>query len=316
MNKSVIALVVVAAAAGGGLFYANMLAEDAIKQQIEQANQSYRDLAGNGEIPQFSLAYKDVSANVLTSSYSISGLDVSMAELGQIATIELITAKGVKPRSLADKASMQITGIKAAPAVLQMLPPDMGAFVQSIALHGDYSYEYQADGQLLFSQHTRINDEFSLNYDFTLAQMQQFWQYAKEFSALPPEEQQALTVSEDYVQQIMAKLATGALSSGNIVIENKGFIERAVATASAQGQAPDLKTIQGMALLNISMLEPLPQPMKDSLTTFVNNPEKLKLTFNFAEPLQFEKLATGEPVPGLETPEAIIEYANLQLTAN
>ena len=316
MNKSVIALVVVAVAAGGGLYYANTLAEDAIKQQIEQANQSYRDLADNGEMPQFSLAYKDVSANVLTSSYSISGLDVTMAELGQVATIELITAKGVKPQSLADKASMQITGIKAAPAVLQLLPPQISAFVQSLALHGDYSYEYQADGQLLFSQQTRINDEFSLSYDFTLAQMQQFWQYAKEFSAMSPEQQQALTVSEDYVQQVMGKLATGALSSGNITIENKGFIERAIAMAAEQGQAPDLKTIQGMALLNISMLEPLPQPMKDSLTAFVNNPEKLKLTFNFAEPLQFEKLATGEPMPGLETPEAIIEHANLQLIAN
>lgn len=316
MNKSVIALVVIAVAAGGGLYYANTLAEDAIKQQIEQTNQSYRDLADQGEMPQISLAYKNVSANVLTSSYSISGMEVAVGELGNVATIDLITAKGVKPQSLADKASMQITGIKAAQAALDLLPPHLSDYVKTLVLHGDYSYEYQADGELFFSQQTRINDEFSFNYDVSLAQMQQFWQYAKEFSALSPEQQQALTVSEDYVQQVMSKLTTGALSSGNIVINNKGFIERTIAMAAAQGQSPDFKTIQGMALLNISMLDPLPQSIKESLTTFVNNPEKLKLTFNFDKPLQFEQLASGEPVPGLETPEAMIDYANLKLTAN
>ncbi|MDP2714327.1 hypothetical protein [Rheinheimera sp.] len=316
MNKSVIALVVVAAAAGGALYYANGQAENAIKQQIAQANQSYRDVADSGLMPQIELNYKDVSANVLTSSYSISGLEVSFGEMGTVATVDLITAKGVKPQGLADKGSMQMIGAKAAPAVLQMLPPQASAFLQSVALHGDYSYEYQADGQLLFSQQTRINDEFSLGYDFTLAQMQQFWQYARELSELPPEQQQELVGDDAYMEQMLAKLVTGALSKGTVTIENNGFIERTVAMAAEQGQAPDLDTIKGMALMNIAMLEPLPQSMKDSLTAFVNNPGKLELSFNFAEPLQFEKLYTGEPIAGLDTPEAIIEYANLQLKAN
>ena len=50
MNKSVIALVVVAAVAGGALYYANGQAENAIKQQVAQANQSYRDAANSGLI--------------------------------------------------------------------------------------------------------------------------------------------------------------------------------------------------------------------------------------------------------------------------
>jgi hypothetical protein len=316
MNKSVIALLVVAAAAGGGLYYANMQAEHAIEQQIEQANQSYRDLATAGEMPPISLSYKNVSANVLTSSYSIKGLEVSMAELGSIATIESITAQGVKPRSLSDKGSMQLVGAKAAPAVLQMLPPHTSAFLQSVALHGDYSYEYLPDGQLMFSQNTRINDEFSLGYNFTLAEMQQFWQYAREFSELAPEQQQQLIGSEAYAEQMLAKLITGAVHHGAVTIENNGFIERALEMTAAQGQTPDLETVKGMALLNISMLEPLPQTMKDSLAQFVNKPEKLKLTFNFAEPLQFAKVKNGEMVPQLESPQAIIEFANLQLSAN
>ncbi|MCD1597039.1 hypothetical protein [Rheinheimera aquimaris] len=316
MKKSVIALVVLAAAAGGGVYFANKYAEDMVKQQVEQANQSYRQLAANGDMPLISLTYKDVSANVLTSSYSIAGLEVSMAELGTVATVEQITAKGVKPRELADSGSVHLVGAKAAPAILQMLPPQTSAFVQSLALHGDYSYQYQNDGQLLFNQQTRINDEFSLSYNFTLAQMQQFWQYAKEISALAPEQQQQLVGSEAYAEQIVEKLLTGALSNGAVSIENNGFIERAIAMTAEQGQTPDLETIKGMALLNISMLEPLPQNMKDALAEFVNKPEKLQLSFNFAEPLQFAKVQSGELMPQLGSPEAIIEFANLQLKAN
>jgi hypothetical protein len=316
MKKSVLVLAVVAAGVAGGLYYANTQAENAIKQQIELANQSYLELASSGEVPHISLTYQTVSANILTSSYRINGLEVAIAELGTVASIEQISAVGIKPQGLADKGSMQFTGAKAAPAVLDMLPPHIRTFLQSLALHGDYSYAYQADGQLLFKQKTRINDEFSLSYNFTLAQMQQFWQYAKELSALPPAQQQALTSNEAYVEEMLAKLTTGALSNGTVTIENNGFIERAVAMTAEQGQTPDLATLQGMALLNISQLESLPQRMKDSLTAFVNTPEKLTLSFNFAEPLQFTRVQNGELLPQLGSPEAMIKFANVQLSAN
>lgn len=316
MNKSVIALVVIAAVAAGGVYYANTQAENAIKQQLEQANQSYRNMAANGEMPLISMSYQAVSANVLTSTYSISGLDVSVAELGSVATVDLITAKDVNPRKLSDKGSMHFSGAKATDAALQMLPPDASDFVKSLALHGDYSYEYKDNGTLLFKQQTRINDEFSLGYDFTFAQMQQFWQYMREFSALSPEQQQAIVNDEGYAEQIMAKLITAALSNGELSIENNGFIERTLAMTAEQGQTPDLDAIKGMALLNISMLEPLPQQMKDALAEFVTKPEKLKLSFNFAEPLEFAKVQSGELLLQLSSPEAFIEFANLQLKAN
>ncbi|MEW5682136.1 MAG: hypothetical protein AB1780_07130 [Pseudomonadota bacterium] len=316
MKKSVIALIVVAAAAGGGVLFANMQAENAIKQQFEQANQSYRDLAGTGEMPEISLSYADISANVLTSSYSISGLTVDLGEMGTVVSVDLITAQGLKPNGLADKGSMQMVGAKAAPAVLQMLPPQSSAFLQSLALHGDYSYQYQDDGQLLFSQQTRINDEFSLSYNFTLAQMQQFWQYAKEFSALSAEQQQELTSSDAYVEQMMAKLLTGALSNGSIVIENKGFIERTLAMTAEQQQTPDFATVQGLALANIAALPQLPAEMKQSLTDFVSKPEKLTLSFGFSEPLQFAKAQSGELAEHMVSPEAMIKFANVKLQAN
>ncbi len=316
MKKSLIALVVVAIAAAGGVFYVNKKAEDAIKQQLEQANQSYRDLAASGEMPAISLTYQGVSANVLASSYSITGLAVALGEMGTVATIDFIQAKGMQPQSLSDKGSVKVTGIKAAPAVLQMLPPHSSAFLQGIALHGDYDYAYNDNGELMFNQHTRINDEFALNYSFSFAQMQQFWQFAREISALPPEQQQALASDEAYIGQVIEKLATGALKNGAVTIENKGFIERTLAMTAEQGQTPDYRTVQGLALVGIASVPQLPQQMKDSLTAFVNQPEKLTLSFSFNQPLQFAAVQSGEVLAQLASPEAIIEYANIKLIAN
>ncbi|GAB2916734.1 hypothetical protein [Rheinheimera gaetbuli] len=315
MKKSLIALVVIGVATAG-VFYVNKQAEDAIKQQLDNANQSYRDMAVNGEMPELSISYKDVSANVLMSSYSISGLEVSLAEMGTVATVETIVANGIKPQSLSDKGSVKVTGVKAAAAVLQMLPPQTSVFLQDIALHGDYDYAYNDNGELMFNQQTRINDEFALNYSFSFAQMQQFWQFARDMSALPPEQQQALASDEAYIGQMIEKLAAGALKNGNITIENNGFIERTLAMTAEMGQTPDYRTVQGMALAGIGSAPQIPQAMKETLTAFVQKPEKLRLSFGFSEPLQFAQMQSGELAEHMVSPEAMIKFANVKLQAN
>lgn len=315
MKKSLIALVVIGVATAG-VFYVNKQAEDAIKQQLDNANQSYRDLAVDGEMPLISLSYQDVSANILTSSYSISGMAVTVGEMGTVATVDFIQAKGMKPQSLSDTGSIKVTGIKAAPAMLQMLPPQTSAFLQGLALHGDYDYAYNDSGELMFNQQTRINDEFAFNYSFSLSQMQQFWQFAKEMSALPPEQQQALATDEAYIAQMIEKLATGALKNGAITIENKGFIERTLAMTAELGQTPDFATAQGLALANIAAVEQIPADMKQSLSDFISKPEKLTLSFGFTEPLQFAKVQTGELAEHMVSPEAMIKFANVKLQAN
>lgn len=317
MNKLVVGAGIVVVAAAAGFYYANSQAENAIKEQIEQANKSYAEMAATGLMPAISIGYQDVSANVLTSSYSVAGVDVSVAGMGQVATIEKVTAVGLKPQGLADKGSAQLVGAKVAEPMLAMLPPDMSAFVQSVALHADYSYEYTpATGELYFSQDTRINDEFSLSYNFSFAQMQELWAFAREMSEKTPEEQQQLSMSDSYMADVMANLVKGALKSGELVVTNNGFIERLVEMGSAQGQMPPMEALQGMALMAITADENLPLEMKESLTTFINQPEKLKVNVSFAEPVSFEAMQSGALMAELQTPEQMIKFANLKMVAN
>jgi hypothetical protein len=224
---------------------------------------------------------------------------------------------GLKPQGLADKGSAELVGAKVAPAMLAMLPPEMSEFIQGVALHADYSYQYTpASGELYFSQVTRINDEFSLSYNFSFAQMQALWAFARNMSEKTPEEQQQLSMSDSYMTDVMANLVKGALKSGELVISNNGFIERLVAMGSAQGQMPPMDALQGMALMAVTANEALPLEFKESLTTFINQPEKLQLNVNFAEPLSFEALQSGQLMTDLQTPEQIIKFANLTIAVN
>ncbi|WP_372627972.1 hypothetical protein [Arsukibacterium sp.] len=317
MNKLVVGAGIVVVAAAAGFYYANMQAEDAIKQQIETANQSYAEMAATGLMPAISIGYQDVSANILTSSYSVSGIDVSIAGMGQVATIDKVTAVGLKPQGLSDKGSAELTGAKMAQPMLAMLPPEMSTFIEGLALHADYNYEYQpATGELYFSQVTRVNDEFSVAYNFSFAQMQELWAFARNMSEKTPAEQQELSMSDSYMNDVMANLVKGALKSGELVINNNGFIERLVAMGSAQGQMPPFDALQGMALMAVSSDEKLPLALKETLTTFINQPEKLKVTVNFAEPVSFAAVQSGELMTELQTPEQMIEFANLKMVAN
>jgi hypothetical protein len=317
MNKVVVGAGIVIVAAAAGFYYANSQAENAIKAQIELANKSYAELAATGMMPAVSIAYQGVSANVLTSSYSVSGIDVSVAGMGQVATIDKVTAVGLKPQGLADKGSAELVGAKVAPAMLAMLPPEISEFIQGVTLHADYSYQYTpASGELYFSQITRINDEFSLSYNFSFSQMQELWAFARNMSEKTPEEQQQLSMSDSYMIDVMANLVKGALKSGELVISNNGFIERVVAMGSAQGQMPPMDALQGMALMAVTANEALPLEFKESLTTFINQPEKLRVNVNFAEPLRFEAVQSGQLMTELQTPEQMIKFANLTVTAN
>ncbi|MDX1678141.1 hypothetical protein [Arsukibacterium sp.] len=317
MKKLVIGAGVAVVAAAAGFYYANSQAENAIKQQIEQANNAYAEMAASGLMPAVSIGYQDVSANVLTSRYSVTDLEISVAGMGQVATIDKVTAVGLQPQGLSDNGSAQLIGAKIAEPMLAMLPPDVSAFVESLALHAEYSYEYTpATGELYFNQVTRVNDEFSLAYNVSFAKMQELWAYARDMSDKTAQEQQQLTMSDDNMTDAMAKLVKGALKSGELVITNNGFIERLVAMASSQGQMPPLDALKGMALMAITADENLPLEMKESLTTFINQPEKLQINISFAEPLSFEAVQSGALMAELQTPEQMIKFANLKMVAN
>ncbi|MDX3774619.1 hypothetical protein QE250_10885 [Chromatiaceae bacterium AAb-1] len=315
MKKSLIIIGIVVVLGGGGWLYANQQAVKVIEQQIELANQAYRDMADDSMMPLIQLGYESVSANVLTKRYSIRGLELSMGSVGAFIIVDTIDVTGVELHGLADKGSLQFKGARLADAMLANMPSDISELAGSIVLHGDYDYQYADDSaRLVFRQNTGINDEFSLSYQFTFSDIKALWDYARSINELTTEEKQSLMLSDSYIETIVSKLSEAAIDSGELVLVNNGFIERVMTLAQAY-TAP-MAVIQDGMVENLQQNQELPAAIRDELIKFVRDPKKLRLTFRFDEPLRFEQLQDDSFAQQFIYPQQFLEFANIQVEAN
>lgn len=318
MKKSVVVLGVVVAAGIGGVLYANHKAEKIIEEQIMLANQSYQEMAAEGLAPALKLGYESLSANVLTRRFTITGLDISLAEMGGVFRIEKLVVDGLDLHGLSDEGGMTFEGARLGNALLVMVPPGaLSELVKSITISGDYDYRYTPEnGELYFTQETRINNEFSIRYNVTLTQLQDVWQYASQVNELPAEERHQVAASEEYLANVGDKLVNAGISHGELVIRNTGFIERVFETTHAAYLSPSLAEAQQNMLKNMQDVTILPDDLKAALSQFVQQPEQLKATFRFEQPLQFSQMQDEGIVQQFSAPAQFIEFTNLKVEAN
>lgn len=317
MKKKIVVPILLVVAAAASLVFVNYKAAEAIQLQLQQVNQSYADMAEYEGLPALHLAHGSISANVLTSSYRIDDLQLTMTGLGQVLTIDSVQLKGLKPNQLANKGNVNINGLMAGSGALLFMPTELSEFVQSVQLHGDYHYAYSpGNGDLWFSQQTRINDEFQFSYQFTFTHMQLVWQWLSEVTAMSSEQQQALMASESYLDEVSEAVRQGAVSQGELHLANNGFLERLVDFTSANGQSPSLDAIRGMAMMTLAMADGVPAEFKQSLMSFIEQPKSLTLNFQFKQPVSFAALESGTAFMEFDSPEAMLEFSGIRLVAN
>ncbi|MDP4536065.1 hypothetical protein Q3O60_07695 [Alkalimonas collagenimarina] len=308
-------LLVVTAAAS--LVFVNYKASEAIQLQLQQVNQSYADMAMLEGLPALQLAHGTISANVLTSSYRIHDLQLSMTGLGELLAVDSVQLKGVKPNQLANKGSVEVNQLTVGSGALLFLPAELGAFIQSVQLHGDYRYSYNPNNESLwFSQHTRINDEFQFSYQFTFTQMQPLWQWLAEMTAMSAEQQQAVMASESYADEISDALRHGAVSHGEVHLVNDGFLQRLIKFTAANGQSPTMEALQGIAMMSLAMTDTVPAEFKQSLMSFIEQPESLTFSFQFEQPVSLADFESGSVWMELDSPEAMVQFSGARLVAN
>ncbi|MEE2002964.1 hypothetical protein QWY20_16015 [Alkalimonas sp. MEB108] len=317
MNKKLLIPVVLLGGVLVGLQLANHQASKTIKTQIAEVNQSYAEMAEQGLLPALQLQYQGVRASVLRSRYQIEGLSLQLQGLGELLTIEQVQLHGIKPHRLSEQGSVRVRSLTLGSGAQLFVPAELAEFAGSVKVHGDYSYQYQArNGQLQLAQQTRINDEFVLRYHIQFAGMQAVWQQLSNITAMSSAEQQAMLESEAYVEQFTAAVMAAALASGELRIENHGFLQRLLAQLSAQGQAPDFSVMQGMALMLLSTAEGLPADMRQKLIVFVQQPESFTLGFQFQQPLPLAELEHGLAFQALDSLDDFIEFAGVRVRVN
>lgn len=311
------AVFVLSAGAVAGLYYANHYAEQAVADYIAQGNQQYLELAEQGDMPPIQFSYSRLSANVITSTYNIEDLQISIAGMGDLVTIGQVELTGLALEGLADKGAARLQNLKLSPQVLAPLPATLADYLAALPVDLSYQYQYQAKtGELTFQQELQVDQRFNLNYRFALTGATELWQFAEKLQKLTPEQQQQLAEQPDYLPDLMKKVGAIGVASGTFEIENNAFLQQLFDQLAAAQLSADYQTSQQQLSAALQQNPQIPSQISEPVLSFLQQPERLKLSFQFQQAPTFAQMQDGSAMSGIETAEDFIRFAGLTLSAN
>jgi hypothetical protein len=319
MNKKIWlgAVLILTTSAVAGLFYANHHAEQLMAGHIERSNQQYLQLAEQGDMPPIHMSYSKLSANVITSSYKIQNLHIGLAGMGDLVTIGQVELIGLQRDGLPEDGAARLKDLKLAPQALASLPPDLAAYLSTLLMELSYQYKYKAKtGELTFQQELRVDHHFSLNYRFALTGVTELWHFAETIKNMTPEQQQQQSEQPNYLPDLMKKVGVIGIASGSLEIENKAFLQQLFDQLAVAELSADFASSQQQLSAALQQNPQIPDVIREPVLNFLQQPERLKISFQFQQPPTFFQMQDGSAMAGVETAEDFISFASLTLKAN
>ncbi len=319
MNKKIWlgAALILTTSAVAGLFYANHHAEQLMAGHIERSNQQYLQLAEQGDMPPIHMSYSKLSANVITSSYKIQNLHIGLAGMGDLVTIGQVELIGLQRDGLPEDGAARLKDLKLAPQALASLPPDLAAYLSTLLMELSYQYKYKAKtGELTFQQELRVDHHFSLNYRFALTGVTELWHFAETIKNMTPEQQQQQSEQPNYLPDLMKKVGVIGIASGSLEIENKAFLQQLFDQLAVAELSADFASSQQQLSAALQQNPQIPDVIREPVLNFLQQPERLKISFQFQQPPTFFQMQDGSAMAGIETAEDFISFASLTLKAN
>jgi hypothetical protein len=319
MNKKIWlgAVLILTISAVAGLFYANHHAEQLMAGHIERSNQQYLQLAEQGDMPPIHMSYSKLSANVITSSYKIQNLHIGLAGMGDLVTIGQVELIGLQRDGLPEDGAARLKDLKLAPQALASLPPDLAAYLSTLLMELSYQYKYKAKtGELTFQQELRVDHHFSLNYRFALTGVTELWHFAETIKNMTPEQQQQQSEQPNYLPDLMKKVGVIGIASGSLEIENKAFLQQLFDQLAVAELSADFASSQQQLSAALQQNPQIPDVIREPVLNFLQQPERLKISFQFQQPPTFFQMQDGSAMAGIETAEDFISFASLTLKAN
>lgn len=297
--------------------YVNYRAAAILAEQITVINDSYAVMATQGLMPGVALSYDTIKANYWRNDYQIAGLAINVAGLGVLAEVASIQVTGFKPGALAETGRVEIKDVKLAKGMQLLLPPALAELSNEIALSTHYYYQYQAaKGELLLEQHIQLSEQFHIQYQLTLQQMQPLWQFATDLTKMDAETQQSYSQSPEYTAALNAALEQGQLQQGSVTLNNNGFLQKLQPILASTEQTAQLGSIKTQLEQYLNATNTLPESINTALLAFMADPKELQMRFQLSEPASFSQLKDEAFLAELQTAEQIIQFINLQLTVN
>ncbi|MBY0419154.1 MAG: hypothetical protein K2W88_13985 [Pararheinheimera sp.] len=311
------AALALSASATAGFLYANHHAEQLMAGHIERSNQQYLQLAEQGDMPPIHMSYSKLSANIITSSYKIRDLHIGIAGMGDLVTVGEVELIGLQRDGLPEDGAARLKDLKLAPQALVALPKELADYMATLLMEMSYQYKYKAKtGELTFQQELRVDHHFSLNYRFALTGVTDLWKFAENIHGLTPEQQQLQSEQPDYLPGLMKKVGVIGIANGSFEIENKEFLQQLFDKLAAAQITTDYASTQQQLIAALQQNQQIPEPIRQPVLNFLQQPERLKLSFQFQQPPTFSRMQDGSAMAGIETAEDFISFASLTLSAN
>lgn len=310
-------LAVLSAAAFAGFLYANHYAEQLMAGHIERSNQQYLQLAEQGDMPPIHMSYRKLSANIITSSYQIEDLHIGIAGMGDLVTVGRVELIGLQRDGLPKDGAARLKDLKLASYALSSLPPELADYLSTLLLEMSYQYQYkEKTGELRFQQELRVDHHFSLSYRFALTGFTDLWQFAESIQKLTPEQQQQQSEQPDYLPNIMKMVGVIGVANGSLDIENKLFLQQLFDQLALAKITADYSTTVQQLSAALEQNSQIPQQIRQPVLSFLQQPEQLKLSFQFKTPPTFAQMQDGSAMADINTAEDFINYAGLTLITN
>lgn len=320
MRKNILLAGAVAVLAiGTGIYhYVNYKAATVIGEQIAVINSSYASMAKQGLMPAVVIGYQNIDVNYWLDDYQLRGLTVDVAGVGTVANIAHIRVQDFQPGKLAETGSVSIEGLKLAAGMQLLLPTAWADISSKVALSSEYRYQYQSQsGELVLHQDIKLGEQFTLQYQLTLQQMQSLWQVAEKLTEMDAEAQRSYSQSVEYQTELKQALAQGVLVKGELELTNQELVQQVYKALGSMEYTAPLATLKPRFEQYLAADTALPENIKAALSTFLADPRYLKVQFELTQPLSFAQLQDEAfRAEQFATPQQIVEFSNLQLTVN
>lgn len=307
MKKLVIAAAVIAAGVGG-VSYANYLATQEVRAEVD------KQLALVSEQTGASFNYAKLSASVISNSVAISDIEVTSPEGDKIATVEQVEVTGYETDKISPYTAFTLKNFQFDKAFVATLPADTNTQLASASYDLLSSLDYDektGNSDIVVKLHA--NDIASIDVDMGLANSKALMDTSLEISKA----QQAtgstpLTYEQELQQQTMIMQAMSQLEPRNVsfVVNNQGDLKGLLEGELAK-QGMTLEQMQTMLEQQLQQA-PVTEEVAKALTDFAKELNSFSVSAKLPEGKTM--MEVNQQIMMLAgQPEELVKFINLEV---
>jgi len=307
MKKLIIAVAIIAAGVGG-VSYANYVATQEVRAEVD------KQLAMVSEQTGATFKYAGLSASVISKSVEITSMEVISPEGESVANVQSIEVKGYETDKISPHTSLDVKNLTLSKDFIATLPADTNAILASASynLHSSLDYNEESGESDMVVQ-LNAKDVISFNMDIGLANSKPLMDTSL---AMSKEQKQAgdtpLTYEQQLQQQTRMMQAMSKLEPRNasFVINNQGKLKELLESElSKQGM-----TIEQMQAMLAQQLEqaPVTEEIANALTSFASGLNSLTVSAKLPEGQTMMEV-NQQLMMLAGKPEELVKFINLEV---